>query len=79
MPTAIQSSRGDGLFVTQLVFGRDVPANPGGKESIALSMDASVSITRIQNFIVRIDAWPKATEQLLQGIDVAALNGVAKP
>ncbi len=77
VPLAIQDRRNDGLLVTQLFFGRAVP-ELGAKRSLPIAIDGALPITRIQNLVVRINAWSEATDQLLKGIDVAALNDIVK-
>lgn len=72
---AIQDARRDGLVVTQLYFGDKLPEGEEGKVTIG----AAAPMLKVQNLAVRIDAWPQATEQLLKGIDAAALKGLVQP
>lgn len=72
---AIQDARRDGLVVTQLYFGGKLPEGEEGKVTI----DAAAPMLKVQNLAVRIDAWPQPTEQLLKGIDAAALKGLVQP
>ncbi|HEX7028100.1 MAG TPA: hypothetical protein VF268_12735 [Gammaproteobacteria bacterium] len=72
---AIQDARQDGLAVTQLYFGGKLPEGEEGKVAI----DAAAPMLKVQNLAVRIDAWPQATEQLLKGIDAAALKELVQP
>ena len=65
--------------MTHLYFGSKVPSAPTGQQVVQVAIDPSAPITELQNLVVRINAWPDVTEQLLKGIDVAALKGLVKP
>jgi hypothetical protein len=78
VPLAIQDTRNDGFVVTQLYFGRNAPAAPTGQQVVKVPIDGSAPITDVQAIVVRINGWPDVTEQLLKGLDVAAVKTLVK-
>lgn len=79
VPLAIEDARNDGFVVTQLYFGRTVPAAPTGTQAVKVTLDASAPITDVQALVVRINGWPEVTAQLLRGLDIAAVKSLVKP
>lgn len=75
VPLAVQDKREDGLVITQLYFGGKMPAGAQGKVAI----DPAGPMLGIQNIAVRIEAYAQPTQQLLQGLDVAALKTLVQP
>jgi hypothetical protein len=72
---AVRDDRGNGLLTTQLYFGGKKPEGAEGKVAI----DPAAGMLKVQNLAIRIEAHAQPTEQLLKGIDSAALKALIQP